>query len=747
MIALDTETTGVDLRHDALPFFVTICDEGGEVRFWEWEVDPLTRNVRGPRGDLDEILLALDFAGEGEVVLQNSKFDVAALNAVDEEVGELWRWDRTHDTLIAGHVLHSGRDHDLTSMILQYLGHDIEPLELKLRDCCLEARRVAAARFPEWKLAKKGVDGMPSAKDKSWKYDTWLPKRLAQELGHPDDHPWWACLEDYANADSEATLALWGVMRKELERRDLWEIYLVRLQSMRLAYGMEHYGATLNRDRKDWIKGEYQQESARYAEVCKSIARSYDYPLELPKAANNHSLTYFCFGEPLLPTRPVKPKKPRARKGQPPPPEPEPQPWASYYNQLVSGRVRRHLDLPVLQWTDAGSPQLDKEVMEAYRETLKPRSKQWTFVEALSRKRKRDTGVSYIEVYERHWVPLGVFNERGEQLWYRLHPSFNPTGSATLRWSCSNPNEQNISKQGMFEGDDRTLRQLFGPAPGREWYSLDARNIERRLPAYVANEVEIIALFERPNDPPYYGSEHLLVAHILHPEKFEQTCRLPDGSLDGRLFKKKYGNSLYQRIKNGNFAVQYQAVDRPDGLGTADRTYGIPGAQSRLKHRFHRQEALVQETIRFAERHGYVETLPDRTVNPRRGYPLECARTDYGRIKPTVPFNYKFQGSAMWWMTKAMIRCQDQLDDWNKPVQHDIRNKGIFITMQIHDELVFDFPKRVDPRVDPKRSNLPRVLALARLMEEGGRDFIPQIPTPVNIEYHPETWAVGITMN
>lgn len=324
--------------------------------------------------------------------------------------------------------------------------------------------------------------------------------------------------------------------------------------------------------------------------------------------------------------------------------------------------------------------------------------------------------------------------------WYVLHPSLSLTGTDTLRWSCQNPNTQNIGKGGI-DGDVRSLRYCFGPAPGREWWSLDAKNIELRIPAYEAEEEDFIALFERPDEPPYFGSNHLLVSHILHEDLFNQ-CMGEDGQLDGRIFKKRYASTWYQRIKNGNFAVQYGAIDKDDGTGTADRAYGVPGAQARIKARFKKQEALNQKWIRFAEKYGYVETMPDLSVDPTKGYPLLCTRTEWGRILPTVPLNYHVQGTAMWWMHRAVVRVQAKLDEWNRREGKEEYK----MVLQVHDELVFDFPKSlVHPKHNGgKGSNLWRVKVIQGLMEQGGLDI--GVPTPTSCELHELTWAEGVSI-
>jgi hypothetical protein len=77
MISLDTEVNGVDLYHGARPFFLTICKEDESTLWWEWEVNPLTREVTIPREDSYEIRHAIREADS--IVMQNGKFDVTAM--------------------------------------------------------------------------------------------------------------------------------------------------------------------------------------------------------------------------------------------------------------------------------------------------------------------------------------------------------------------------------------------------------------------------------------------------------------------------------------------------------------------------------------------------------------------------------------------------------------------------------------------------------------------------------------------
>lgn len=695
ILSLDTETTGVDRYHGAVPYLVTTCTGEGVQTFWEWDVNPLDRTVSAPPEDLEEIQSLIDAADT--LVLQNPKFDVGMLQVLFQ--GKLrWDWGKVEDTLIASHVLASNRPHDLTALAVQYLGADIQPYEDAVGAVTNEARRLARRDFPTWRIAKKDLPEMPSAKEKTWKYDMWLPRALAKEIGYADDHPWWTVCSEYANADSAVTAALFPEMKKLLERRSLWRIYKERLKVLPIALGMENRGITLGEHKLKTIRAEYVSESERAERLCVGIARGMGYELTLPKSGNNKSLGAFLFGE--------------------------------YCSETGKELTNPVLNLPVLKTSDkTGAPSLDKGVLEEYEAILPANSKALLFVKSLKGKRKRDTAIAYMDGYVRFWIPVpGTIDPETGAGWYRLHPSLNPTGTDTLRWSCSNPNEQNISKQEGFN-----LRRAFGPAPGREWWSCDAKNIELRLPFYESKETALMALFEAPDDPPYYGSNHLANFHAVYPEIWEKELRGVGIEKVGPHCKKKYAASYYQWCKNGGFAKQYGGQRRK-----VDATFHRDGAFDLLDAKFSKLAELNKYQIKFANKHGYVETIPDKTADPERGYPLLCTRTERGSILETVPLSYHVQGSAMWWTMKSMIRCEPQLEEW--------RRKGFdgYLIMQVHDELVFDFPKRADPVKNPKASNLGRIRVLQKLMEEGGNDF--GIPTPVGIEYHSDNWGEGVTM-
>jgi len=660
VLSLDTEDTGLDLHHGARPYLVTFCDQDGVNTWWEWDVDPLTREVQADPGDLLEIndlLVSADV-----LVLQNAKFDHAALSLLFDDYGVrlAWNWGKVRDTLLAGHLLASNHPHDLTSMALEYLGVDVQPYEDAMEAAVKEVRKWAVIYRGKWVLAGKGRHDMPSAKDSTWKYDCWLPLAVAKEEHHPKDHQWRTVTSDYANSDSATTIALWKVQEEMIERRRLGKIYAERLRLLPIIAAVERRGMTVSRSRFDELYGRLTEEVDEHHHKCLTLA---DHEIEsLPVNGCSNALKRVLFDKFQL----VSPKK-----------------------------------------TPKGQPSTDKYVLDHWLATLPKRSRSLTFVRSLRAYRRRKTALGYLDSYRKFWLPMG--DDPDVMV---IYSSLNPTGTDTLRFASENPNQQQISKQ-----EDVNLRYVFGPAPGRVWYSLDASNIELRIPAYEAGEQSMIDLFERPDDPPYFGNNHLLFFDILHPDMFKKY---------GKDVKKVFASTWYQWTKNGDFAIQYGAVAES---GTADRAYHVPGAQAKIESHLRKIKGLSSRMITLAGKQGYVETMPDRMVDPDRGYPLLCTRSRWGDVTPTVPLSYHVQGTACWWMAKAMVRCQAYLDERNSAVGDEGR---AYIVAQIHDEMVFDLPVDHDPGM---------VAMLRRLMEQGGNDI--GVPTPVNIECHPICWAEG----
>jgi DNA polymerase I-like protein with 3'-5' exonuclease and polymerase domains len=357
MLAKDSETTGVDSHHGAMPYLLSLYDGAGPPLLWEGRVDPLTRKVFWDPEDVAEYRRRTEEADE--LGYQNAKFDLSMerLLGIEPDFSKL-----IHDSLISGHLLGSNHDHDLTSMAYEYLGVNIQPYETALEIATKQARTICGRKFPEWRIAKEGLPEMPSAKAKTWKYDSWLPKALAEELEYPDDHPWFRVHEEYAATDPVVTYDLIACHRTMLEERGLYPIYLERLKLIQVIYGIEQAGVSINLDRMRELRADYERESGLCSRKMRSIAGRRGYELILPKSGNNKSLVNFVF---------------------------------------------RELGLPAVAWSEkTGEPSLDKGVLEHYAATLEPGPAR-DFVMLLRRKRKRDTSIGFLESYDKFGVRNG----------------------------------------------------------------------------------------------------------------------------------------------------------------------------------------------------------------------------------------------------------------------------------------------------------------------------------------------------
>src|SRR5262249_46457601 len=129
-----------------------------------------------------------------------------------------------------------------------------------------------------------------------------------------------------------------------------------------------------------------------------------------------------------------------------------------------------------------------------------------------------------------------------------------------------------------------------------------------------------------------------------------------------------------------------------------------------------------------------------------RGYPLLCTRTDFGKILTTIPLSYYVQATACWWMRMGMIRVYAFLQRLNRGERFldKVWSGGYHMCLQVHDELVFDFPSGRSKGKDPWEYNLPVVREVQRLMAKCGDDI--GVPTPVSAEFHENNWSEGIAL-
>tara|TARA_R100001086_G_scaffold248981_2_gene187289 strand:+ start:19616 stop:21556 length:1941 start_codon:yes stop_codon:yes gene_type:complete len=461
-IALDTETTGIDLFHGAKPFAVSTCDEKGITNFWEWEVDPTTRQPIIYQDDIEDLC---DYIDGSTLIFHNIKFDVRALRniGINLEFKNIspymtGKWNSSpledhkaeatlegfEDTLLASHVCDSSEPHGLKYLAEEYIGIlDLD--EEELLEEVRSARRVAKAR--DWKV------GSTLANVSSVHCDYWLPKAVNTESN---------VLETYSVQDAVRTMLLWKMYEQVIKRDKLDNQYQIRKSLIPISYRMESRGVTL---KPRTLQSEIDRYSDRAIEEevnCYEIAVKRKLVGEELNVRSSKQLQNVLYGDPE----------------------------ASNVSQ------RRGLGCPPISYTSTGISTSADTLRTLHDSHVKKNSPAHKFLESLLTYKKSQTCSQYLTSYQNL---MGKESKR-----HVLHPSFNQTGTRTTRWSSSNPNGQNIGSGGKDafgnEVNDYCLRDVFGPPTGYCWYAADYSQLELRILAVLAQEQKLIDAFERDED-------------------------------------------------------------------------------------------------------------------------------------------------------------------------------------------------------------------------------------------------------
>ncbi|MBN1401267.1 MAG: DNA polymerase I [Anaerolineae bacterium] len=238
----------------------------------------------------------------------------------------------------------------------------------------------------------------------------------------------------------------------------------------------------------------------------------------------------------------------------------------------------------------------------------------------------------------------------------RVHTSFNQTGASTGRLSSSDPNLQNIPIRSEI---GREVRGAFVAPAGHLLLGCDYSQVELRLLAHLSKDPEMLGAFDRDEDV-HATTAAAIFGVALNEVSYEQ-------------------RSLAKAI---NFGLMYGMSE----FGLAART-DLDAEQARAFiaayfGRFSRVKEYLEETIAFAHKHGYVETVMGR----RRLFPelKNAPRSQAARAAERAAVNMPIQGSAADIIKLAMIELHEHLAEGGLAAQ---------LVLQVHDELVLEVPE------------------------------------------------------
>ncbi len=235
----------------------------------------------------------------------------------------------------------------------------------------------------------------------------------------------------------------------------------------------------------------------------------------------------------------------------------------------------------------------------------------------------------------------------------RIHTSYNQAVASTGRLSSNNPNLQNIP---IRTEKGREVRKAFIPRDEEHiLVSADYSQIELRIIAEISEDPAMMEAFSQKLD--------------IHIATASRVYGVPIAEVD---------SNMRRNAKSVNFGIIYGQT----AFGLS-QNLGIPRKEAAdIIRQYFEQYPLIKKymdnTIQFARNHGYVETLMKRRRYLRD---IHSANQTVRGFAERNAINAPIQGSAADLIKLAMIGIFDEFN------RLKLKSK---MTMQVHDELVFD---------------------------------------------------------
>lgn len=237
----------------------------------------------------------------------------------------------------------------------------------------------------------------------------------------------------------------------------------------------------------------------------------------------------------------------------------------------------------------------------------------------------------------------------------RVHTTFNQVGTSTGRLSSTAPNLQNIPTRTEL---GREIRAAFVAAPGNVMLSADYSQIELRLMAHFSQDPLLLHAYRNNID--------------IHTLTAAEVFGVSADTMD---------KETRNRAKAVNFGIVYGIS--PFGLA-ANLGIDQKEARSYIERYFDRYKGVqtfIANTLAATRETGKVSTLFGRT----RPIPDIQSRNPNARgFAERTAVNTPLQGTAADMIKVAMLRIDEALRE---------RKLATRMTLQVHDELLFDAPE------------------------------------------------------
>ena len=239
----------------------------------------------------------------------------------------------------------------------------------------------------------------------------------------------------------------------------------------------------------------------------------------------------------------------------------------------------------------------------------------------------------------------------------RVHTSFLLAATTTGRLASSDPNLQNIP---IKSEDGKDIRKAFKAKKDHLLISADYNQIEMRILADLADVKELKKAFKNNEDIHSLTASQIFNVDI---KKVNQDHRRKAKAINFGII---YGISQYGLAKQINVS-NYEAEEFLNAYFA----------------KFPEIKVYMDSTIKFCRKSGYVNNIFGRRSHFNG---INDKNFNVRNFQERAAINAPIQGSASEVMRLAMIRLDKKLNE-----EKNLKSK---ILLQIHDELIFEVPKK-----------------------------------------------------
>jgi len=239
----------------------------------------------------------------------------------------------------------------------------------------------------------------------------------------------------------------------------------------------------------------------------------------------------------------------------------------------------------------------------------------------------------------------------------RVHTSFLLAATTTGRLASSDPNLQNIPIKSEI---GRDIRKAFVAKKDFTLISADYNQIEMRILADLADVKELKKAFKKNEDIHSLTASQVFDVDI---KKVDQDMRRKAKAINFGII---YGISQYGLAKQINVSNH-----------KADEFLKAYFAK------FPEIKVYMDDTIKFCRKSGYVNNIFGRRSHFNG---INDKNFNVRNFQERAAINAPIQGSASEIMRLAMIRLNKKFES--------LKNNNLKILLQIHDELIFEIPKK-----------------------------------------------------